>query len=767
MRPLRLRMSGLRSYVREQVIDFTDARLVAIVGDTGAGKSSILEAICFALYGAATWNAREVKDLISDRADTVRVQFEFLADGQRWQATRATSTKAYPPPVHELRCLDDPAVRIDGAAEVTRQVERLIGLDYRAFLRAVVLPQGRFQELLQAAPGERTGILKGIFRLDVLEAMREVSDRLHRENAGHIHQLEVEQASLLENPPEILRTRGADAELAQSMVRRLEGIRDEVQKLRAGATEHLQASERLAHAAERMGEALSQGIADSLRGVVERALPLLEAGETLQRETKDAEREETRLRDRWERLESEDRGERALARWEQELKHLHELVVESALQDDRLAERKKEIARRKVQVEKETKALATKERALKRLEGELADLRESRRAAEETLLLARQGLERVRERNEQKKAAALALEHTSEEIQRVEAVVRIAQSAVDEQTARLEMARNEQRALVRQHAAAHAGADCVPGDPCPVCDRKLPKGFRPPAIPASSVEETIAKIEVELTRAQAAFTTAETTLTHLRKQRMDLDGKHRDAESGATEAENRLRAILPNPSLDLGDETVLSRIADQHPVGTREAEVAKSRTAYDEAKEVLAQTKASLSALQDATTLEHGTWERSWEAGRTRWTDLASALLDENPSPSLTEESLERARTSWKRAAASFEKLRGQVRTAHDRVKTLREQEAKNRDRLDRDLARPLQGLQSSLNVLLDRLEQARKLHRDAATSLDAADDSSPLPDPPRLDPRTMGHPQALLAWAEDLEEVGRKHLIALEETAT
>ena len=68
MRPLTLRMSGLRSYRSEVTIDFGDPGLIAIVGDTGAGKSSILEALFFALYGGCTWDHRATAPLISDGA---------------------------------------------------------------------------------------------------------------------------------------------------------------------------------------------------------------------------------------------------------------------------------------------------------------------------------------------------------------------------------------------------------------------------------------------------------------------------------------------------------------------------------------------------------------------------------------------------------------------------------------------------------------------------------------------------------------------------
>ena len=67
MRPLTLRISGLRSYRSDVTIDFGDPGLIAIVGDTGAGKSSILEALFFVLYGGCTWDQRAVVPLISER----------------------------------------------------------------------------------------------------------------------------------------------------------------------------------------------------------------------------------------------------------------------------------------------------------------------------------------------------------------------------------------------------------------------------------------------------------------------------------------------------------------------------------------------------------------------------------------------------------------------------------------------------------------------------------------------------------------------------
>ena len=179
MRPLTLRMSGLRSYRSEVTVDFGDPGLIAIVGDTGAGKSSILEALFFVLYGGCTWDHRATVPLISDGATVMQVELVFLAEGRRWKVFRSAS-RTSAQSRNQLECLDDPALRFDNDGPVTTEVKRLIGLDPDAFLRTVILPQGRFQMLLQATRTDRTAILKGIFRLDQLAKAREQADSAAR-----------------------------------------------------------------------------------------------------------------------------------------------------------------------------------------------------------------------------------------------------------------------------------------------------------------------------------------------------------------------------------------------------------------------------------------------------------------------------------------------------------------------------------------------------------------------------------------------------------
>lgn len=163
MHPVRLQFSGLRSYRRPTEICFGDLDLFAIIGDTGAGKSTIIEALCFALYGRKSWSgsSTKVEDLIADGEQVLRIEFDFVADGREWRVTRARR-RSGASPVNKLVSLPAEAPEADGAQPVTDRVTELLGLNLQQFTRAVVMPQGRFDELLRASETERNTILTSI-----------------------------------------------------------------------------------------------------------------------------------------------------------------------------------------------------------------------------------------------------------------------------------------------------------------------------------------------------------------------------------------------------------------------------------------------------------------------------------------------------------------------------------------------------------------------------------------------------------------------------
>ena len=121
MRPLELRLAGFRSYRSERTVSFRDIDLVAIIGDTGAGKSSLLEAMTWALYGAATWSRKASAELLAHGARRMSVALEFEAAGERWLVTRSFARSGGGSA--ELACLSDPTIarRWTACARSTRR----------------------------------------------------------------------------------------------------------------------------------------------------------------------------------------------------------------------------------------------------------------------------------------------------------------------------------------------------------------------------------------------------------------------------------------------------------------------------------------------------------------------------------------------------------------------------------------------------------------------------------------------------------------------
>ena len=87
MRPVRLLIEGLRSFRAPVSIDFEGRSHIAVVGDTGAGKSSILEAMMYALYGKATFGGSN-QELMNDTSMQLRVVLRFRVSGEEWEVAR-------------------------------------------------------------------------------------------------------------------------------------------------------------------------------------------------------------------------------------------------------------------------------------------------------------------------------------------------------------------------------------------------------------------------------------------------------------------------------------------------------------------------------------------------------------------------------------------------------------------------------------------------------------------------------------------------------
>ncbi|MCM1329593.1 MAG: SMC family ATPase [Ruminococcus sp.] len=178
MRPIKLTMEAFGPYVKKTEIDFEKLGtegLYLITGDTGAGKTTIFDAITFALYGKSSGGERKDDMLRSKYAEaTVKPMVELIFDvnGKRCTVTRTLKyerqkgTTQYPATV-SLILADGNTVEKD--KEVTAKIKDLLGIDENQFRQIMMLAQGDFRRLLVAKSDERQEIFRSIFSTEIYE----------------------------------------------------------------------------------------------------------------------------------------------------------------------------------------------------------------------------------------------------------------------------------------------------------------------------------------------------------------------------------------------------------------------------------------------------------------------------------------------------------------------------------------------------------------------------------------------------------------------
>ena len=174
MRPLQIEVQGFTAFRDRQEVDLSEFGLFVITGPTGSGKTSLLDAMIFALYGRVPRAGRHgMKDLISQGIAEARVKLEFSVDDQRYRVSRRLSHSQAQSATLELFEDDEWRSAVDGSGirVVDARIVELLKLPYEAFTRAVVLPQGEFHQFLRGDRDERRKILTGLLGLDHYEEM--------------------------------------------------------------------------------------------------------------------------------------------------------------------------------------------------------------------------------------------------------------------------------------------------------------------------------------------------------------------------------------------------------------------------------------------------------------------------------------------------------------------------------------------------------------------------------------------------------------------
>ena len=481
MLPLRISIEGLRSFRAEVEIDFGGRTQIAVIGDTGAGKSSILEAMTYALYGQTSLGGRSKQELMNDTSDVMRVVLRFRVAGEEWEVTRVDRRAGagglrpaqaqlvhYGPGGETLE-------KVEQVRPVNERVQALVGLDSDAFLRTVILPQGRFARLLvEDAPSARTEILRQVWRTHDLEAAGEVVGQRVGEARTLGMRLQDEVQRHPDDPEGHLADLGSQADAASRHAAALADLRDRSTR----AAETLRQSDATIAAAGQADQRVSPSAMDEL---ARRLAPVENAQRRLQAEATELEGREASLKRELKGIPTDDGPDgREVARTLAALDAIPARVAQAVGAAEALrgaiaseAKAKKHQVQAQHTLEAATDRL-TRHRALEPpLAAEVG-------SASDLLKDAERWYEKCHDLQERISSTADALAGREKAMAEVTTRLTIARRDLQEAQERLRGADQELSEARRANAAADAAHGLCPGDECPVCQGDIPEGWIPP-----------------------------------------------------------------------------------------------------------------------------------------------------------------------------------------------------------------------------------------------------------------------------------------------
>ncbi len=571
MRPLKLLMRAFGPYHGEQEVDFTtfeEAPLFLVHGETGSGKSMLLDAICFALFGRASGPEREAGQLRSQQAEDAtltEVRLDFRLGGEHYRVIRRPTQRRRKKRGEGFTTEDAHAelwrrtpgmpeeeegvLLAEKVGDVNAKVEDLLGLTAEQFRQVIVLPQGRFRDLLTASSTQRQEILQRLFDTEIYARLEAALKERARAGKERLERLRERNAALLQRHG----LEEADDEVAKAALQeRLSEIEKELEKTTSTLSEN---EEKLKYVSE---------LLQAREAEETHTATLVQAQEALRMATETARQAETTLAEarrkaekihsltaEEERLKAALKDATALAVLAKEVKEREEAltaarraaeeaeaVAEKHATDLRVAGERLEAARERAAPEK---ALALE---LKQLQDALAQ----RAALEEAGRTVMQAQETLKERQAERKHAERALEE--------------AERAVDAIQARL-----------RQAHAVMLARTLEPGRPCPVC------GSTEHPAPAGK-EAGDAPGEAEIAAAEEALAQARAALEMTRQAETE-------AARAVSAAEARLQAL--RQTLALPDRTP-EELAEKARAAERALEEARAAAAEAEKLERAVET---------------------------------------------------------------------------------------------------------------------------------------------------------------------------------
>lgn len=250
MKPISVRFACFGPYVQEQSVDFGALEkngIFLICGETGAGKTTILDAICYALYGRSSGGLRGdisvMRCKLATKDQETFTEFIFESGGKQYRFVRSLKYgRKNLNDSHNCMELQDgvwvPIFENPKASNVNKEAERIVGLTYEQFRQVIILPQGQFERLLVSDSAEKEKILVSLFHADrwqriTDELVRRIAERdnsLKKDKLKITTKLEEHGCVSLDELAEKIDRRSADMEALAAELKQAETAASEARK---------------------------------------------------------------------------------------------------------------------------------------------------------------------------------------------------------------------------------------------------------------------------------------------------------------------------------------------------------------------------------------------------------------------------------------------------------------------------------------------------------------------------------------------------------
>ncbi|RBQ14483.1 SMC family ATPase [Spongiactinospora rosea] len=542
MRLLQLSLTGLRSYPAPVTIDFTGKSLVAALGDTGAGKTSLLDAITYALFRTTSWETREARQRIADGAQAMSVELTFIQGAQHWHVQRTLHVTNPNAARHHLRNLHT-GEELDNAVKVDERIKAILQMGYKTFMRVGLLAQGRFDQLLTAGQTERSRRLRELFGIESLESVQKLAGSRYITLQSLIGAAEGKRTTMPLDPRQAATAAGAAADAAEARAAFLNTAIDRISALQTEAVRARSMAETAATAAEDLS---ARGVANAdavLHGLEPIAADIAARRDLLNRRGHDAVRAEEQLTKA-----IADAGDEELRRSAVILEDLAARAEEHRGERDRLAKLNRRLATDGAAIAAAESDLATRAANAEPLAHAAEDAAETSKRVRTSAAIARPLVALAA--TAARAVAGAALKYatavgTCETARHNIGILEGNALAIKERAA---IAARQLDTLLLRDQAAGLAAGLHPGDGCPVCKQSVPADFTPTsesyAAELHSAKErlreaTVAQDEIfgQLVQARAALTTAD-------QAKLDRERDHQRALQDVQEAQIKAAAAL-------------------------------------------------------------------------------------------------------------------------------------------------------------------------------------------------------------------------------